>query len=82
MINDSEDLKLRLLSLQLPVVPRKKKEINLVELPNEIQDKILLSLTTPKDLDRLAKADPNFGDIVSVFEEVRISKNQGCLTKF
>lgn len=72
MINDSEDLKLHLLSLQLPDIPRKKREINLVELPNEIQDKILLSLTTPKDLDRLAKADPNFGEIVSVFEEIHL----------
>ncbi|CAG5081053.1 Oidioi.mRNA.OKI2018_I69.PAR.g9776.t1.cds [Oikopleura dioica] len=72
MINQSENLKLRLHSLQLPEVQRQKKEVNIIDLPNEIQDKILLSLTTPKDFDRLAKANSNFGEIVSVFEELHL----------
>lgn len=59
-------------TLHVPEVSDSANELNLQDMPIEIQDKIMLTLNTLKDFDALSQVAPIFGEIASEYEHVSI----------
>ena len=55
-------------------VKENQAEINLVDLPTEIQDKIMMNMNCLKDLESMSEATPFLTQIAAEYEKVR----SGC----
>ena len=62
---------MRLNHLKLPSQTRSADELSLENLPVEVQDKIMLTLSSLKDFDALSQATPMFAEIADEYEHVR-----------
>ena len=52
-------------------VKENQPEINLVDLPTEIQDKIMMNMNCLKDLESMSEATPFLTQIAAEYEKVR-----------
>ena len=68
-------------------VKENQPELNLVDLPTEIQDKIMMNMNCLKDLESMSEATPFLTQIAAEYEKVRkdhhllTSTVQGALVK-
>ena len=67
-INKCDSLKNRLANIK---VKENQPEINLVDLPTEIQDKIMMNMNCLKDLESMSEATPFLTQIAAEYEKVR-----------
>lgn len=70
-INKCDALKARLGSIK---VKENHPELNLVDLPTEIQDKIMMNMNCLKDLESMSEATPFLTQIAAEYEKVHLVK--------
>ena len=58
-----------------------ENNLNLTQLPPEIQDKIMLNLNSLKDLESMSKSTPFFSEIAAEYEKVNFVENVKIFVK-